>query len=755
MRVGWIASVLVLLVVGCVSAQVTLPQVPTAPVTICVKQNLPMAASWTVSVDGGTAQAVTLASPANVEKCAASDSHSFTLPASHFTVGTHTLRLTAIRGSKTKQGPSFTVIVEETEPGEPVITGVVASVTPPTGQPLANFVLGPGATTFGLALPQGAASSGLRLGALTTQADIKTRWSDGSIRFAVVSAQIPSSGSYAVTAGSATTSIAVTPTWPNVSVTFNISGSAWVAALPAFSGVDSWLVGPVVRESRVMVTPRQGSTDHPLLQVIYDVRSYASGGHRIDIAVQNVRDITAGDAITYDVSVSIGGQAVFARTGVKQAYLTRWRKVFTGGGLVEAAVTPDVEPFYASRAIPRFHPQVINQTYSLPPDTPCQPEPAKCFDVLRYGDLPSYMGMPGGRADLAPYPNWVVQYLVHKQPGARAWMLKHADLSGSYTGHITKADGVTPITLEEWPNYWLDGRAGTNPNGPNATRKADGFLNGWGDALETAHMPSLSYVPYLLTGDRYHLDQQKHWANFALLGTWPGDGSRSAGGAKGILYQNQPRGMGWGLRVLGEMTAFLPDTDPDRAYFRARVDENIAFLDRQPVDDPGGPLGVPFVKRFGIDGEGYAATSMWQVAYLAYAVDRARQLGATAGSAFLKYAAGFQVRLFTSASDGFPQVYGAPYYPKVGRWTGSGASAAVTEWFSMAQIFAVNYKSGAEPPQPFTGYYGPETIILLRIAQAQGIPKADEALAFLSSQPGVMSDIYGRSGWAVASVGDR
>jgi hypothetical protein len=111
------------------------------------------------------------------------------------------------------------------------------------------------------------------------------------------------------------------------------------------------------------------------------------------------------------------------------------------------------------------------------------------------------------------------------------------------------------------------------------------------------------------------------------------------------------------------------------------------------------------------------------------------------------------VRLFTSSADGYPPIYGAPYYPRVGRWTGSGASAAVTEWFTPSQIFAENYKSGAEPPQPFTGYYGPETFILLQIAKAQGTPRAQEAIDYLANQPGVMGDIYARSGWAVASVG--
>jgi hypothetical protein len=732
-------------------AQTPLP-VPAAPLTVCVSQSLPKGDSYQLVFDGGAPEAVVMTSPADPTKCKTTDSHSFTVAAARWTPGTHTLRVTAINKGGNTMGPAWSQDIEAPvpPPGAPVITGVVAGVVvPPAGATLATYGLTAGSATFGLALPQGASATGVRLGALSTQTDVKTRWADGSIRFAVVSAQVPSAGQYAVTAGAPATG-AVTPTWPATSVTFTISGASWVATLPAFSGADSWLVGPVVRESRVVVAPRNGSTEHPLLQVIFDVRSYAAG-HRIDVTVQNVKDVTAGNAVTYDVSISIGGQNVFSRTGVTQSYLTRWRKVFTTGGLTEAAVTPDVEPFYASRAVPRFHPQVTNQVYNTLPDTPCQPEPAKCYDILKFGDMSMGMGSPGGRPEIAPYPDWVARYLVHKQPSARAYMLRHADLSGSWSGHITKGDGSL-IRLDEWKEYWLDGRAGTNPTGPNATRNQQGFLQGMAEGLEVAHLPSLTYVPYLLTGDRFYLDQQKFWSQFVLLSTWPGDGGRYIGGATALLYQHQPRGFGWGLRVLGEMTAYLPDNDPHRSYFRARVDENLAFLDRQPLDDPGGPLGVPFVKRFGPDGDKFASTSMWQVSYIAYAVDTLRRHGWTAGAAFLKHAAAFQVRLFTSAPD-YPPIYGAPYYPKVGRWTGTGATATVTEWFTMSQMYAVNFKSGGEPPQPLTGYYGPETRILLLIAQAQGIPKADEALAFLDKQPGVMSDIYGRSGWAIASVG--
>jgi hypothetical protein len=601
-----------------------------------------------------------------------------------------------------------------------------------SAQTLASYQIGSGWATFGLALPQGSATSGVKVGQLSTQTDVKTRWPDGSIRFAVVTAQVPSGGTFAITPSTASTG-SFSPAWPQVSVRFNISGTNYTADLPAFNSSNSWLSsGSLVRESRVLVTPAAGGTPHPLLQVIYDIRSYSGGGHRIDITVQNTKDITAGNLVSYDVNVTIGGSSVFSKSGLTQNYLTRWRKVFLTGGLTEAVVTPDFAPFYQARALPRYASQVNNQNYGAVTDPK--------YDILGLGDLPAYMGMPGGRPDLAPYPNWTAQYLIHKRPEQRAYMLKHADLSATYTGHITKPDGFSLITLEEMPDYWLDGRAGTNPYGPNATRKPDGFIYGWGDALENAHMPSLTFVPYLVTGDRFYLDQQKFWGNYAMLSTWPGDPAREGG--KGILYQNQTRGFAWGLRVLGECAAYMPDNDPDLVYFRSRVYNNLEWLSRYATTTNGGPFEVTFFEKY--VGDGKVSTSTWQLAYLAYAVDRLIQHGFNAGGEFRDRVARFQVRLFTSNPE-YPPIYGAPYYLQVG----TGTQSNISLYTSMAQIFAVNYNNGQSPPQPFVGYYGPETWILLQIAAAQGITGAPQALAYLESQPGVLNDAYNRSGWAL------
>ena len=141
---------------------------------------------------------------------------------------------------------------------------------------LTTYAYTPGWATFGFALPRGAATGAVQVGALPTQTDVKVRWPDGSIRFAVVSANIPAGGNYTIRPAAATTAIMPAPATPSVSVTLTIRGRAYVARLPA-ARADPWLNGPLVVESRAIVAP----DDHPFLRVIFDLRSYAGGGHRV------------------------------------------------------------------------------------------------------------------------------------------------------------------------------------------------------------------------------------------------------------------------------------------------------------------------------------------------------------------------------------------------------------------------------------------------------------------------------------------
>ena len=68
---------------------------------------------------------------------------------------------------------------------------------------VATVHLTPGWATFGEAVPQGLSHNGLQVGSLPTQTDVKNRWPDGSIRFAIVTVKAPAEASYLVSAAPA------------------------------------------------------------------------------------------------------------------------------------------------------------------------------------------------------------------------------------------------------------------------------------------------------------------------------------------------------------------------------------------------------------------------------------------------------------------------------------------------------------------------------------------------------------------------
>lgn len=104
-------------------------------------------------------------------------------------------------------------------------------------------------------LPPGKALSGLQVGDLSTQTDVKNRWDDGSIRFAVVMALIPQPGAFPLREqGSARGALACE--LPPATVRLALGADVYRAALPSKPNDDLWLTGPLVVERQFVVAPR-------------------------------------------------------------------------------------------------------------------------------------------------------------------------------------------------------------------------------------------------------------------------------------------------------------------------------------------------------------------------------------------------------------------------------------------------------------------------------------------------------------------
>ncbi len=598
--------------------------------------------------------------------------------------------------------------------------------------PLANYRLGTGWATFGLALPQGAARDAVSVGTLATQTDVKTRWPDGSIKFAVVSSRVSADGAYAMTPSAAATGHAK-PAWPAASVEMVIGPGRWVASLPA-TVADLWLNGPLVTEGRAMVAPKMNGTEHPFFRVLYDVRTYADGVTRLDVTVENTLDHALAANVRYNVAITLNGQQVFRRDAVDHNYLARWRHVAWSRD-AESEVTPDFTPFIRANALPAYLPTV---------DGPQRSIAGPRFEILKTGELTLPMNAHGGRPEIAPYPDWTAQYLVHKRQDQRAYMLRHGELAGSFGIHIKEPDGRRLISIDEHPNFWLDRRA--DPDG----KPKQGLTRGLAESGENAHQPSLAFVPYLVTGDRFFLDEMKYWANFCLLWTFQDSHSNQRGGSEGLLAPNEVRGIAWALRNLADAAAYVPDNDEMQAYFRQKVVNNLAWLDKHAASQAT-PLGTMFPLRRPEDEQWspYTWIALWEHIYAAWAVDRAQQHGFSPGTAMRDRIVKLQLRLFNSEPEGYRRTHAGAYVLAVG--TRSGRD--IKYFDNIGEVFKVTDKYGNH--RPFQGFYGPEARLMLMIAKRLGLPGATEGLQYLMSSAGedgvtMVSDLNRRSGWAIA-----
>jgi hypothetical protein len=598
-------------------------------------------------------------------------------------------------------------------------------------------------------MPQGAARTAVQVGTLTTQTDVKNRWPDGSIRFAVVTVQVPSANTYAINAAPAQNGAAPVGAF-DASVVLRIGGADFIAAAPAGPTAQAWLSGPLVHEYRATVAPvsQVTGTAHAFLRVNFDVRYYYDGAGRVDVSVENVLNKTGATTTTYDVTININGQAVFSKAAVQHYYLTRWRKVFAVDTTF-AAVTPDFTSFQRARAIPRYLSIVTNSVNN--------PSGAS-FDILKNGALDVNMPAHGGRAELAPFPDWTARYLVHRNQTQRSYVLANGDLSGSWPVHVREAeDSAKPgvgverfVSLDERPTIWYDERAkgagvdyirGT----PLPIREYGTITPGPGQTAlipDNAHQPSIAFVPYLLTGDRYYAEEMAFWANYSMLRTYNGDGVRSW---KGILQNNEVRGYGWALRNLVDAAAYYPEASPMKAYLASKVDHNLQWLDNYANSQNAttNPFRILWLDK---RPEGMAYIAMWEQNYLAYAIDRAAKHGFAAGRAHRDAIAKFQVKLFTSDPD-YPRAEGAPYVVGVG----TGSKSNYVYHTTMAQIWSAT--RGQE--RDFAGYYGPEARLNLMIGVENEWPGAQQAYDYLWPFIGVQAywgpapDLAQRAGWAL------
>jgi hypothetical protein len=622
--------------------------------------------------------------------------------------------------------------------------------------------------TFGQVFRKGDVKEGLLVTLAgkpaTAQVDVKRKYDDGSVRFAIVSLVVPDLAARGETKvelsarttepqGVGVTAADVLKTDFEAVLTFTFpdgmvrSASARRMLEAAGDKVRTWLAGPVVTEFLLDGPPtdKDGRPD-PDLNVQFQVRAYAGGkAVRVSAVVENCWDTWAGN-IGYDVTFKVGGREVYSGKDVNHGRLARWRKVAWLSDTPEPLVIPDVRYLLATGALP-------NYDTSVPVSERVLGQMAATWaksrtDILQNGSLTMYMPTTGGRPEIGPYPQWTVRYLLSLDPRARTVVLGNGDLAGSWPIHVRPRKTGRILTVDERPKFWMvrnqyleypTWQPDRKPLPPDTKEQ---FVP------DCAHQGSFAYVPYLLTGDYYYLEEAYFWGAYCLLAQWPVP--REYG--KGIVA-DQLRGDAWALRNIADAGFIAPDGDPEAGYFDGKVRVNIASRIAKMYGPPEfnaiGAWDAQDAVTMRVQNPAnpkWLVDMPWQADFMIWSMHHLTELGYADAGRVRDFLLRQRVGLLTNAPDFDPQM-GAPYKLVVGEILPDKTRRFYSDWKTLMAENLKLYQPGL-PTSPGTYSYGAWMALVCGIDGQY--PKAAEAARYLESHlPTFRENLAADPTWAL------
>lgn len=495
--------------------------------------------------------------------------------------------------------------------------------------------------------------------AVALQIDVKATHADGSVRHAVVSGVVPSLAANAVrtmellAGGTANNTAAMTPaqllgkgfTTLFVATIAGVRYEASADTLLKNAKASTWLAGPTANEWEVSAPLTTSSgVAHPHLTARFAIRAYASGQARVDVSIENAWAYEANPQnFTYDAQLMVGGQQVFAQTGLNHYHHARWRKLFWWGGAEPTVnVKHDIAYLLDSRALPNY-----DRSVQIPETTLANLQ-KKWNGTNRapmgVGMSVSYMPQTGGREDLGLLPSWAATYLLSMDKRAKDATLGTADLAGSWSMHYRDKNTGQPISLIDYPYMTILGRSGDTKN--KATGKLEAFPYCPASTTcktpythDTSHQPAFAYLPYVVTGDHYYLEELQFWSMYNVFSSNPGYRSN----IQGLVKPDQVRGQAWSLRTLAEAAYITPDNDRLKEHFTRVLDSNMDWYNANYTDNPqANKLGVIVDKAIVYNSS--LGVGPWQDDFFTSAIGHAAELGFPKAEKLLKWKLQFPVQ---------------------------------------------------------------------------------------------------------------
>lgn len=506
----------------------------------------------------------------------------------------------------------------------------------------------------------------------------------------------------------------------------------------AASRSSLWLSGPVTAEVTASAPFLDAGTGepHPYLTAQFNVRMARSGAVAgADIAVENTWAFGPPPRnVAYDVVVRAWGKTLYEKRQLDHRAYTRWRRKLPADSAPEIHIRHERRYLKQTGAIPPYDDRIVVPEHVIKDE----------YASLRKADthplgpamIEPYMPQTGGRPDIGLLPRWTALYLVSMDPRAMAVMLANADAAGSAPVHARDVQTSLPVSLDRRPSATMEyGRR----NAADVLPSVESYgATPW--KPDSAHQPSLSYVPYLLTGDAFHLDELHFWANWNMLRLDPA----YRGGKKGLLWPDQLRGQAWSLRTLAHAATITPERHPLKRYFEDKLQENLIWYvqryarNKDPDESP--LLGW----MTGADRRDTAAA--WQNDMMSVVLAHMSALAIDGAREVLEWNARFVIGRWTNEGSGYCRAMGPSYWLRV---RPSPTAAPYATWRDLFRANwpevsncppAGSFVDGSYPSSP-TGYAAIWRGALAMVADA-GLPGARQAFDELAAQTPAITAAY-------------
>jgi hypothetical protein len=549
---------------------------------------------------------------------------------------------------------------------------------------------------------------------LLTQTDVKNRWPDGSVKFAVVSfviPKLPANRSVMVSFSNQASGNNTDPLSQNdmldpvydfdVRIEMNGRGgkSEVVSGRTMLQGgaFRYWLRGPVV--TAVVVEDRSPQRMHDkdfgdgskALHPIFEAWFYPAN-KQVDIGVTLENTWVSSTAakgtrdLTYEFALKAGWreQALrFKQPTFTHIGLTRWhRRLWLGADPESLRVDHNLRYLVSTRTIPNYDTNlaVAKSLISAAAEGWQRADKSLAGTQERIGNYEKALSAGGTHPWVGLANTWDILYLLSMDKRLLQMSLGNADLAGRFPWHMREADtragsgGFFDMPLKGVVDTF--GRVvSINARRTVATSDLTGDPAQCGgyaaDKIQTGtvsdggmdfynrgrhHIPDVAYIPYLVSGRYYYMEELQFEAAY-ILGYKNGCYGESweRHGEDGYFNDGETRGNAWAYRTTAYAAFISLDGSPEKAYFEDKLLNNIAKDEGShnlPCDVPGkqahcdwgrkNQLGVNGASPLGIwdqgnaglvdppvktDGSVASATSPWMENFVIVALGVARDFG--------------------------------------------------------------------------------------------------------------------------------